>query len=76
MRKSSWDQTSIQWHASAVAACVERRASTTRPGPNGATFLGCAALQESVRQASVQGEIPVVDDDPLPVNDARDLSPA
>ena len=42
-RKSSWEQTSIQWSAEAAASCVERRASSPRPGPNGSTFIGCAA---------------------------------
>lgn len=69
-RKSSWDQTSIQWSREALDACVERRATSPRPGPNGATFLGCAALAESVRQAAVGGGLPVQDTDDLPANPA------
>ena len=68
VRKSSWDQTSIQWHEDAVAACVERRAATDRPGPNGGTFWGCANLRETVREAAVDGSLSIVDDDPLKVN--------
>ena len=49
-RKSSWDQTSIQWSDEALAACVERRASSPRPGPNGSAFPGCVALRDSVRE--------------------------
>ncbi len=58
-RKSSWDQTSIQWSAEAVGTCVERRASSPRPGPNGAAFLGCTALNQSLREAAVRGDLPV-----------------
>ena len=72
VRKSSWDQTSIQWHADAAAACVERRASSAGPGPNGATFAGCAALRDTVREAAVSGALPVVDEDPLKVNTAAE----
>jgi hypothetical protein len=58
-RKSSWEQTSIQWSTEALDACVERRASSPRPGPNGAAFLGCAALNQSLREAAVRGDLPV-----------------
>ncbi len=72
-RKSSWDQTSIQWHDDALEQCLERRASEPRPGPTGAVFPGCAALRDSVREAAVRGELEVVDDDPLKSNpDARE----
>lgn len=67
-RKSSWDQTSIQWNDAALAACVERRASSPRPGPNGATFTGCAALRDAIREAAVRGDLDVVDDAPLRTN--------
>lgn len=69
-RKSSWDQTSIQWTTEALATCVERRASCPRPGPNGATFLGCAALDQSLREAAVRGDLPVQDTDELLTNPA------
>lgn len=69
-RKSSWDQTSIQWTDEARAACVERRASSPRPGPNGATFLGCAALDQCLREAAVRGDLPVQDTDELLTNPA------
>lgn len=67
-RKSSWDQTSIQWSSAALEACVERRASSQRPGPNGATFLGCAALNQALREAAVHGDLPVQDTDALRTN--------
>lgn len=69
-RKSSWDQTSIQWTGEALAACVERRATSPRPGPNGGTFLGCSALNDSLREAAVRGELPVQDTDELRTNPA------
>ena len=68
VRKSSWDQTSIQWHQDAVDACVERRATTVGAGPNGAAFAGCAALRDSVRAAAVRGDLRVVDEEPLKAN--------
>lgn len=63
VRKSSWAQTSVQWHAEALAACVERRASSPRPGPNGRVFTGCMNLRDSVREAAVLGDIHVLDDE-------------
>lgn len=62
VRKSSWDQTSIQWDAAAVAACHERRAAAPGPRPNGAAFTGCAALRDSIRNAAVAGALQVPDD--------------
>lgn len=69
-RKSSWDQTSIQWTSEALTACVERRATSPRPGPNGAAFLGCSALNDSLREAAVRGELPVQDTAELRTNPA------
>lgn len=68
VRKSSWEQTSIQWHADAVEACLERRAASPRSGPNGGTFSGCQALRDAIREATVRGDLPVQDGDPLPIN--------
>ena len=67
-RKSSWEQTSIQWHDDAVERCLERRASGPRPGTNGGRFAGCQALRDSIREAAVRGELPVQDGDPLLTN--------
>ncbi len=63
-RKSSWEQTTIQWSTEAVEACFERRTTTARPGPNGAAFLGCTALGQALREAAVSGALPVLDVDP------------
>lgn len=64
VRKSSWEQTSIQWHADAVERCVERRAASPRPGPNGATFRGCEALRSTVATLAVGGDLEVQAEDP------------
>ena len=68
VRKSSWDQTSIQWRGDAAGACVERRASAPGSGPNAGAFPGCSALRDTVRKAAVRGELRIVDEDPLRVN--------
>ncbi|GAB3697797.1 ferredoxin [Saccharopolyspora tripterygii] len=59
VRKSSWDQTSIQWHAEAMRRCVERRTAQPGTGPNDRFFSGCTALRDSVRAATARGEIPI-----------------
>ncbi|WP_433872952.1 ferredoxin [Saccharopolyspora sp. CA-218241] len=59
VRKSSWDQTSVQWHEDAARSCAERRAGARGTGPNAAVFAGCSALRDSIRRAAVRGELPV-----------------
>ncbi|GAA3150620.1 hypothetical protein GCM10010466_47200 [Planomonospora alba] len=61
-RKASWQQTSIQWSAEAMAACLERRAAAAGGGPNGGCFPACEALRASIVQAALDGELPVADD--------------
>ncbi len=61
-RKSSPDQTSVQWTADAVRRCHERGAA--RPvsdRPNRQAFPGCSALRDAVRSAASQGRIDVLD---------------
>lgn len=62
VRKSSWDQTSIQWHEDALRSCQEHRDMTPTSGPNGGYFPGCVALRDSIRRAAVTGEIDVQED--------------
>lgn len=62
-RKASWEQTSVQWTAEAMAGCLERRAAVPAGGPNGDQFPGCTALRASIAQAALDGEITVLDDD-------------
>lgn len=63
VRKSSWDQTSIQWHADALASCAERRLAESGSGPEGAAFPGCQALKATIREAAVRGEVSVRSED-------------
>ena len=62
VRKSSWQQTSVQWDAASTSACAERREATPLPGPNGGFFESCSALQASIQEAATGGVLPVPDD--------------
>lgn len=63
VRKSSWDQTTVQWQSDALTSCAERRSVGRDPGPNGTVFAGCEALRAAIREAAVRGEILVQQDD-------------
>ncbi|WP_254399709.1 ferredoxin [Streptomyces sp. AC602_WCS936] len=54
VRKSSWQQTSVQWNARATAACAEREGA-------GGAFEGCRSLSDTIREAALRGTIEVVD---------------
>ncbi len=62
-RKSSWNQTSVQWNADATAKCAERAEAgkISTPGGRG-VFLMCSALGESVIEAVRRGDLPIVDE--------------
>lgn len=62
VRKSSWQQTSVQWDAAAREACQERPVAVPRSGPNGDFFEACSALRESIEHAVTAGMLPVPDD--------------
>lgn len=66
VRKSSWEQTSIQWHAEAIAACHRRR--ETGGTADGVTFAGCSSLGESILAAAASGTLTVHSGEPLPVD--------
>ncbi|MFD8430816.1 ferredoxin [Streptomyces coelicoflavus] len=57
VRKSSWQQTSVQWNARATAACAERDAADRTE----AAFEGCRSLRDTIREAALHGRITVVD---------------
>ncbi|WP_067441704.1 hypothetical protein [Nocardioides jensenii] len=76
VRKSSWEQTSLQWSDEAAQTCVERRAASPRPGPNGAAFAGCASLRASVVNAVNRGDVQVQVDEPLKTNPEGEHAPA
>ena len=60
VRKSSWQQTSIQWNREALANCAELPHRTTVS--NRCPVEGCAALREAISEAARQGVIHVPDD--------------
>ena len=61
VRKSSWNQTSVQWNAEASARCWERRDTTRAAGNGWGLFLACAALRDSLDAAVAAGDLAVVD---------------
>ena len=63
VRKSSWDQTSVQWDAAAMQGCLERsHAERMAVRERAEPFLGCAALGDSIVEAARHGDLAVVDD--------------
>ncbi|OBH48654.1 ferredoxin [Mycobacterium mantenii] len=62
-RKSSWNQTSVQWNAEATARCAERADAhkIVTPGSRG-VFLVCSALSASILDAVRHGDLSVVDE--------------
>jgi hypothetical protein len=62
-RKSSWNQTSVQWNADATARCAERAEAQeiSAPGSRG-VFLVCSALSGSILDAVRHGELSIVDE--------------
>ncbi|WP_201358711.1 ferredoxin [Mycobacterium paraintracellulare] len=60
-RKSSWNQTSVQWNADAAERCIERREAERLAGHHRGPFLVCAALRDSIQAAVATGELAVVD---------------
>jgi hypothetical protein len=61
-RKSTWDQTSVQWNADAIARCEERRDADNLTGHGHGLFLGCSALRDSLMAAAREGTLPILDD--------------
>ena len=69
VRKSSWEQTSVQWDAASLARCERRRDAGGRTGGRvdvrDAAFSLCANLRESIEAAVRQGAVPVLDESEL-----------
>ncbi|WP_101947491.1 ferredoxin [Mycobacterium sp. 3519A] len=61
-RKSTWDQTSVQWNADASARCLERRDADQLAGHGRGLFLACSALRDSLMAAAREGVLPIVDE--------------
>jgi hypothetical protein len=64
VRKSSWEQTSIQWDDAGVRACVER-GRVNLGGVKADDFITCAGLREAIEAGAKSGSIPLADDSPL-----------
>jgi hypothetical protein len=63
VRKSSWNQTSVQWDAGASAGCVERSDAERLAAYGGhGLFLACSSLGASIADAARHGEVPIVGD--------------
>lgn len=62
-RKSTWNQTSVQWNVDASGRCLERRDADhlTEHAERG-LFLACSALNDSIVDAVRVGDLPVVDE--------------
>ncbi|MGE2713112.1 ferredoxin [Mycolicibacterium litorale] len=62
-RKSSWQQTSVQWSADAARRCPQRRDSEALAGHGRQTvFLSCSELSESIVDAVRTGRLCIVDE--------------
>jgi hypothetical protein len=62
-RKSTWNQTSVQWNADATARCTERAEAQKISAHAGrGVFLVCSALAESIIDAVRHGNLPIVDE--------------
>lgn len=62
VRKSTWDQTSVQWNSQASARCLER-GDVEMLSPHGtAVFLSCSALRDSILTAVRDGALHIVDE--------------
>ncbi|MDT5207950.1 MAG: hypothetical protein QOF67_365 [Mycobacterium sp.] len=65
-RKSSWQQTSVQWDAAALARCPQRHQALLLAEHGGrGVFVSCSELRESIKQAVRDGVLPVVDETDL-----------
>jgi hypothetical protein len=62
VRKSSWQQTSIQWDAEATGRCLEQREWGAAAQRACERFLVCSTLRDSIEDAARNGELPVLDE--------------
>ncbi|TQK27307.1 hypothetical protein FBY28_0258 [Arthrobacter sp. SLBN-53] len=67
VRKSSWEQTSVQWDADSLTRCRERAEASAQPAAtNGlglerpGLFLACGRLRDSIERAAGTGALPVL----------------
>ena len=63
VRKSSRNQTSVQWDAAALAGCIERSNAERLAAYEGhGLFLACSGLGDSITDSVHRGVLPVVDE--------------
>jgi hypothetical protein len=67
VRKSSWNQTSVQWNTETSARCLERHADNAIACSRRGVFLACMALSESIVDGVRRGDVPIVDEIAEPV---------
>ena len=76
VRKSTWNQTSVQWNAEATKRCAElAEAQKVSAHANRAVFLVCSALRESILDAVRDGDLPIVDETEGAVPQAHSPAP-
>jgi hypothetical protein len=61
-RKSSWQQTSVQWDTEATARCLERRHWRAATQRTRGLFLVCPKLRDAIEDAAHNGAIPILDE--------------
>lgn len=59
VRKTTWQQSSIQWTTDALEACRERPATSCGERPKD-RFVGCETLRAEIREATLDGRLEVV----------------
>jgi hypothetical protein len=66
-RKSSWQQTSVQWDAAALARCPQRREAALLSAHGGrGVFLSCSELRETIMDVAHDGGLSLLDERPDP----------
>ncbi|WP_245836119.1 ferredoxin [Mycobacterium rhizamassiliense] len=76
VRKSTWNQTSVQWNADATERCTERaEAEKVSAHASRGVFLACSALRESILRAVRDGELTIVDETEDAVRQAHSPAP-
>lgn len=68
-RKSSWQQTSVQWNQAAVARCPQRQnADALAAHGSRGLLIACSSLDESIATEARTGRLPVVEEEDQPVH--------
>ncbi|OBB72573.1 ferredoxin [Mycobacterium sp. 852014-52144_SCH5372336] len=62
VRKSTWEQTSVQWDSESTARCHQRRDADAIHAHDGRPFLVCFELRDSIEEAARCGALPIVDE--------------